>query len=154
MPLSGRALQHHGKDRLARLVGEHELRPKQVRSSELPAAHVDAVARAARDRVDCPAAFDERRIAGGTLLLRENAAPALTAASRRLRWRLRGRGRRLLLFDPASAATNVMPATNAVRMPRRIAGARLPYEGNADAMGRRLPQGRTAYFPPGRASFQ
>ena len=89
--LVGTSLLNDRDDRLAVLVGQHELRSKKVRPAELSATGVRAVAGAARHRVDRPAALDHGRIAWRPLLGREYGASSLSSAAGRDRSGRRGR---------------------------------------------------------------
>ena len=80
--LVGAAAADDRQDQFALLIVEHELRSKQVRSAQLAAAQVDAVAGAAGDRIERLPALDERRIARRTLLRREDGGtPAASLAA-------------------------------------------------------------------------
>src|SRR5206468_7952666 len=70
------AAAHDRKNQFARLVAEHDLGAEQIRSAQLAAAQVGAVARAAVDVVRGFPARDDRRIAGRPLLRWEFSAPA------------------------------------------------------------------------------
>ena len=72
----------HGNDQLAVLIGQHELRAKKVRPAQLTSARVHAMASAAGNRIERPAALDHGGIARRSLLLREDSlAAALSSAT-------------------------------------------------------------------------